>query len=373
MIREPLALATAVVALAGISFWLGGRFAWARKLSPTLLVILLGAALSNAGLVAAKSPVYAFIAGPLTSLAIVWLLLAVDLRDLRRAGPRMLAAFGLGVLGTVLGALAATVAFRSSFGADAWKLAGTLTGTYSGGGLNFVAVGRAVELPESLFAAATAADNVLTAVWIGATLVLPVWLGRYYVQAPAAPEGRKPQDFHALLESARFSLSSLGALAALGLGLVLAAENVAAYLPGPTIIWLTTLALLAGHLPIVRRLEGALFLGTFALTLFFAVLGIWSRVAEVLAVGVEVFYFTALVVLVHGVVIYGGARLLRLDIETTSVASQAAVGGPSTALALAVSRERSELALPGTVVGLLGYAIGNYAGLTVAALVRSLG
>ena len=50
-------------------------------------------------------------------------------------------------------------------------------------------------------------------------------------------------------------------------------------------------------------------------------------------------------------------------VETTSVASQAAVGGPSPTLALATSRGWHELALPGVVVGLLGYGIGNYAGL----------
>jgi uncharacterized membrane protein len=56
-----------------------------------------------------------------------------------------------------------------------------------------------------------------------------------------------------------------------------------------------------------------------------------------------------------------------------SVASQAAVGGPSTALALAVTRGWNRLALPGVLVGLLGYAVGNYAGLAVAALVRRFG
>ncbi len=84
------------------------------------------------------------------------------------------------------------------------------------------------------------------------------------------------------------------------------------------------------------------------------------------------FWFTAIVVGVHGLLTFGLARLLRLDAETTAVASQAAVGGPSTAMALATSRGWSELALPGLLVGLLGYAVGNYAGLSVAFSVRAL-
>ncbi len=93
---------------------------------------------------------------------------------------------------------------------------------------------------------------------------------------------------------------------------------------------------------------------------------------EILRVGPEVLYITALVVFVHGIIVYGGGWLARLDIGTASVASQAAVGGPSSALALAIARDWPRLALPGIAVGLLGYAVGTYAGLGVAWLVRSL-
>jgi uncharacterized membrane protein len=84
-----------------------------------------------------------------------------------------------------------------------------------------------------------------------------------------------------------------------------------------------------------------------------------------------VFWFTTLVVAIHGVLTYGGARLARLDVETTSVASQAAIGGPSSALALAVGRDWKALVLPGIMVGLLGYAVGNYLGLGVAYWMRA--
>ena len=102
---------------------------------------------------------------------------------------------------------------------------------------------------------------------------------------------------------------------------------------------------------------------------FFAVLGIYSQIGEILRVGPAVFLFTVTVVAVHGLLLYLAAWLLHFDVDTTTVASQAAVGGPSTALAVALNRKRNDLALPGVVVGLLGYAAGNYAGVAVARLV----
>ena len=124
----------------------------------------------------------------------------------------------------------------------------------------------------------------------------------------------------------------------------------------PAVLWLTTFALVVGHMRHFRTERGALQLGNLALHFFFVIIGIHSRVSEILTVGIEVFYFTLVVVGVHGLVV-----------------SQAAVGGPSSALAVAVSREWKGLVLPGIIVGLLGYAIGTYLGFGVAFLLRGLG
>ncbi len=141
----------------------------------------------------------------------------------------------------------------------------------------------------------------------------------------------------------------------------------------PSVLWLTTLALLLGHLKGFRKPPGALQLGNLALHFFFVIIGIHSRISEILSVGIEVFYYTLVVVGVHGLIIFGVGRLLKMDVGTLSVASQAAVGGPSSALAVAVSREWKGLILPGIIVGLLGYAVGNYLGLGVAYLLRGAG
>ena len=138
-------------------------------------------------------------------------------------------------------------------------------------------------------------------------------------------------------------------------------------------LWLTTLALILGHTSWFRRAEGALQLGNLTLHFFFVLIGIYSRVSEILSVGLEIFYLTLVIVGVHGLIVFGVGRLLRLDVGSLAVASQAAVGGPSSALAVAVSREWKGLMLPGIIVGLLGYALGTYLGLGVAGLVRWLG
>ncbi|MCH7876430.1 MAG: DUF819 family protein [Gemmatimonadetes bacterium] len=68
--------------------------------------------------------------------------------------------------------------------------------------------------------------------------------------------------------------------------------------------------------------------------------------------GPAVFYFTLIVVGLHGLLLFGVGRLLRLDLRTLTVASQANVGGPASAMAIATA--------------------GNYAGFAVAGIMRTL-
>ena len=381
MIQSPLALATVIAAATALAFWLDYRFPPLGKVGASMLAIIFGAILSNTGLVPASSVVYDIVLGPVTSVSIAWLLLSVDLRDLAKAGPRMTGAFAVAVTGTVVGALVAAAIYGPQFGDDTWRIAGALTGTYSGGSVNFLSVGREVGLTGTLFAGLSAADAVMTALWLAATLMLPVWIGRFY--APVAEDDHEAEEgdaqgaasddrrHHPYFVREGTSALSLANLVAAGIILVFVAEWLGQAVPGiPGILWLTTMALALGHSPLCRDARGAMQLGSVGLHFFFVLIGILSRVSEIVAVGSEVFFFTLIVVAVHGVVVFGGGKLLRLDVGTISVASQAAVGGPSSALAVAISREWRHLVLPGVVMGLFGYAVGTYLGLGVAYLLR---
>ena len=383
MIQSPLALATVIAAATALAFWLDYRFPALGKVGASMMAIIFGAILSNTGLVPVDSVVYDVVLGPVTSVSIAWLLLSVDLRDLARAGPRITGAFVVAVTGTVLGACVATVLYQSHFGDDTWRIAGALTGTYSGGSVNFVSVGREVGLTGALFAGLNAADAVVTGLWLGATLILPIWLTRFYApveepsttddeSSPGAPATGERHRHHPYFAREGLSAVGIAGLFATGLILVFVSEWLGTVVPQvPSILWLTTLALALGHSPLYRDAPGAMQLGSVGLHFFFVLIGILSRVSEIAAVGFEVFFFTLIVVGVHGVFVLGIGKLLRLDIGSVLVASQASVGGPTSALAVAISREWKHLVLPGVVVGLLGYAVGTYLGLGVAYLLRT--
>lgn len=380
MIAATLPLAALIAALAALAFVLDQNVPALSKLGASLLTLVLGALVSNLGVVPATSPVYDVIAGPVTYVAIAWLLLSVNLGDLKKAGSKMVGAFFLAVSGIALGSFVAALVFGAGLDGEGWRLAGVFTGTYTGGSVNFVAVGQGLEMPAHMWAGVTAADALTTGIWMAATLLIPVWFGRFFPAVPreytelSEEQKNSNANHHPFFSPAALSAKDLAVLFAVGLGLLAAADLTSRFIPQvPSVLWLTTYALIVGHTRWFHRAEGALQLGTMALHLFFVVIGIWSRVSEIMALGMVVFFFTLVVIGVHGLWTYGVGRLLKLDVATLTIASQASVGGPSSALAVAVAREWPGLVLPGIIVGLLGYATGTYLGFGVAYLVRGLG
>jgi uncharacterized membrane protein len=375
MIQNPTAVMFTLAVVVLGSLLIEERFQFGRALGSALLAIVLAALLTNVGVLPAASSAYDAIGGIGVNVAITLILLGVDVRSVGRAGPRMLVAFLLGGVGTAVGAIIGALFLRDAIGPETWKLAGQFTGTYTGGGVNMVAVGQALETSDELFAAAVAADNVTTTLWMMATLAIPTVLGRWWPRAAAHeadPRRALPTMSHDFNNSRRVvTLRDTAALAVLVTGVLwLSASLVAAVPRVPRVLWLTTLALTAAQTPIARSLAGGPLLGNLVLHLFLAGLGAQSVIVGILRVGPAVFYFTVVVVAAHALLLFGVGRALRIDLATLAVASQANVGGPASAMALASAKGYTDRLVPGVAVGLLGYAVGNYLGFAVSALLR---
>jgi len=268
-------------------------------------------------------------------------------------------------------------------GPETWKLSGQFTGTYTGGGANFAALGRAFDTSPDLFSAATAADVIITAIWMMVCLAVPVLLGR--PKGTAQPErspgkGDNPHEEkpvtleRTLNDTVRpVSLRDAAALVVVAVGAVWGAGFLSGVIPLiPEVLWLTTLVLVMAQVPAIKGLPGGALFGNYLILLFLASNGARSVIANLVAMGPPVFYYAIITVALHGVVIFGVGRLARLDLATLAVASQANVGGAASAIALASARGYHDRLVPGVAVGLVGYAVGNYLGMAVGLFMRGL-
>ncbi|MEM1246894.1 MAG: DUF819 family protein [Acidobacteriota bacterium] len=348
-----------------------------RPLGTALLVIVVTAIVANLGIIPTGSqpvPLYGVLFHEVAWMAIFWLLLEVNLKKVLRAGRDMIVLYLTGSLGVALGAFVGMLAIGGTarLGDKAPVLAGMFTGTYTGGSVNFMAIASQYEFTEGpLLLAANAVDAAMTTVWMAITVVVPTWWiarrSNSGAQTTAAASAEEDGDRQAIHPMDLSLLLLLGGLAVWG------SEEIAARLAGlgfelPAILVLTTLGLIAAQFEAVGKLRGARTLGLFGVYLFLATIGALCdarALAASGATGLWILAFVCIVLAVHTAVLLPVAALLKADPGVVAVASQANVGGGSSALALARSLGRSDLVLPGILVGSLGSALGTYLGVLV--------
>ena len=245
-----------------------------------------------------------------------------------------------------------------------------LTGTYTGGSINFNAVALEYGFQENgvLYAGTIAVDNVITTLWIVVTLALPHFMQRIW-KASRSASSEVENQIESEESKAGMSLTGLAWLLFLGIAGFHLSELINLALPGvPFILILSTLGILLAQVKFITRLPGSHELGLYLVYLFLAVIGAYcelSAVAELKEVGITLILFTGIAVLLHGLltILLGG--LVYRDWQMIAIVSQANIGGGTTAIALAETFKRKELALPAILVGTLGNALGTYLGFLV--------
>lgn len=375
---EILAVLLATVALAD---WLGRR-PGLRMLGGALIVILLAGLAANLGVIPLASEgiaVYDQLLGTAAPVSIFLLLLNARLRSLADAGLPMLVLFAFAALGTVIGVLVAGWLLAAPGWMGEWygPLSGMFAATYIGGGANFNALALHYDFMETgnLYAAAAVADHVMTVVWIALLLALPQWMGWFLrvSQAPGSYAVENPEQA-VRTTGRRPYLQDLAVLMALGVGAFVVSEELAAWVTEvagvevPSILILTTIALVLAQFEPIARLRGTQLLGMYGAYLFLAALAAYCEVAalrELGWIGVRLLLFVVILIGIHGAVVLLAGRLMRRSAEMVAVASVATVGGSTVVLPLVERFQRQDLLLPGIILGTLGNLLGTYIGFTL--------
>jgi uncharacterized membrane protein len=384
VIHDPYQLTAVFLGVILLSVWLDSKYEWARKISPVVLILFFAGLLSNIGLIAKRSPIYDGLADFTVPFAVCLILFTVKLEDLKKVGGPLLAAFVIACVGTMVGVLVAGLALdprlAEILGRDAWKLAGPFTGTYTGGSLNFFALWDGLEIGKpDLFAAANAVDNMtlfpLFAFWV----MVPTWCGRWFPVARFwGAVGRDADDVRERDTPPELRVVDLVALSFAALAIIVVSglvkeHLIAGFLPSlPTILIVTTLALVLAQFRFVARLGGAYELGNLSFYLFFCAVGAMINLKMAIVLSPILFLYVMVIMVVHMMTVYGVGRLLRLDIRVLTIASAAAKTGPPSVIALANVHGWKHLVLPGVAMGLLGYAVGNYLGFAAAYMMKAL-
>jgi uncharacterized membrane protein len=351
---------------------------WGEAIGGALTVILLGALFANLNIIPTASnaiPLYSAIFTYIAPLSIFYLVLGVNLQEVRNAGLPMIALFLLGSAATVIGVIVSyyIIGPSSALGEFASPMAGMIAGTYSGGSINFNAVAMHYKVNETgmLYAGAIAVDNVITTIWVIATLMIPkvmqyIWPGKKIITSTEY----STVDQTDTKDDPKEHFAELYFLIPLGFVVFIVTEWVAQIIPQiPSILTITTIGIILAQVSWFKKLKMARNLGLYLVYLFLVVIGAFCEldaIGQLGDIGLTLMLFFGLSIVIHGGIMLTVGRMFFTDWQMIAIASQANVGGGTTAMALAQSMGRKELIVPSILIGSLGGAIGTYIGFSVA-------
>ncbi len=356
---------------ASFGIWAEQNTVWGGKLSAVVISILFTFLLSNFSIIPTTAPTYDIVWSYLVPLAVPLLLFKANIRRIiKEAGPTLIA-FTIGSVGTVVGTI---IAFKTiPLGEEGWKLAGIFCSTYIGGSMNYVASSEALQLHSSdLLTAGVAADNLVMTLYFLLLFAIPSmgFFKKYFknVHQQEAEKAENPDQPET--ENDNPGLMDLGQ--ALSIGFIVTAIGFLLQdiigIKGSAILIITLLVItIATIFPKqMNQIKGADMIGTFLMQIFFAAIGASANIIIVLKVGPVLFLFAGLILLVHLLFILVFGKLFKLDLAEIVIASNANMGGPTTAAAMAVGRKWKSLVIPAILCGTLGYAIATFIGVGLA-------
>lgn len=384
------ALWAIIVGGAAFSILLEQKYKWASAVSGVAIALIFAMTLSNIGIIPTEAPAYNIVWGYVVPLAIPLLLMQCDIKKIGKESGSILILFLVGSIGTTMGTLIAYFIFKNRI-PELEGISAMMTGTYIGGTVNFAALAGTFHVSSGMISAATVADNLLMVLYFFVLLSIPsISFFKKHFKHPYLDEIEKNHTISTSLDywkPKQIALKDIACATAVAFIIVAISQSLAALLgsviPKSNIIWnmlntllsnqyfiITTISIIcaSGFPQIFGAIAGTQELGTFLIYLFFFVIGAPASLPEIIKNSPLLLAFSAVIVFVNMIVEFTFGKLFHFHLEDIILASNANIGGPTTAVAMAISKGWVELVGPVMLVGTMGYVIGTYIGILIGTI-----
>ncbi|KAI3519491.1 hypothetical protein L1887_08660 [Cichorium endivia] len=360
---------TALFSIGAIGSW-SENTKIGNMLSGALVSTLIGLAASNLGVISCEAQAYPIVLEYLLPLAVPLLLFRADLFRVVRSTGKLLLAFLIGSVATTIGTVVAywMVPMRP-LGQEGWKIAAALMGRHIGGAVNYVAIAEALEISPSVLAAGLAADNVICAVYFATLFALAAKI------PPEGPTSTTDVEQEVKSESAsKLPLLQSATALAVSFAICKIGSFITKYfaIPGGSLPAITAVVVvLATTFPkqFAQLAPAGEVMALILMQIFFTVIGASGNIWNVITTAPSIFLFALVQLAVHLAVILGLGKLFRFDLKLLLLASNANVGGPTTACGMATAKEWTSLIVPAVLAGIFGIAIATFLGVAFGSYV----
>lgn len=370
------------------------HWTWAQKIGTVVLAYAVGIILALSGAcsfevgtaaAATFGKVQSLIMSVAVPLAIPLMLFNCDFKLWTKALPKTIWALVGGVAAVVISVVTGYLIFRNQGVPEIETVSAMMTGIYTGGTMNFNALGASLGVDKSVMAIVLAFEMVLTTPYIFFIIG-----GGYKLFRKILPyddvtrRGRRDSEDIPTsdVENYRgmFRKGNAGGMF-LGLGLsvlfLAVGAGLSLLITGKlnelvVILTITTLAIIASFFKKVRELPKTFELGMFFILIFSVIVAslfdIHSLNGGAMMIGALVAWIMVMSALIH----LAFCRIMKVSGDLFTVGQVALLCSPPFVPPVVGAMKNKKVLLSGIVIGLVGYAIGTYLGVAIAWLLPLL-
>jgi uncharacterized membrane protein len=363
-----------------VIIWACIRYPLLDKIGMIILCYATGLILGNSGIMPAGiAGIQEQICEATVALSLPLLLFSLDLRQWVHLAGKTILSMGLATLSIIL-VSATGLIFLS--GADNWKLMGMAVGVYTGGTPNLAAIKTALDVDPELFLTFHTYDIFISLLCViffitVAQRVCHLFLPRFNhseAEGGIREHGEDIDEYKGMLQTSSlkgFGVALLLSGAIVGISVGLSQLFPKAQSTAITILSITTLGIAGSFVPRIRNIRKSFQLGMYLIMIFCLTVSSMSSLERLVNLDLPLLGYVSLCVFgslgLHGLL----CRIFKIDTDTFIITSASAICSPPFVPVVAAALKNKTIILSGLTTGIIGYAIGNYLGISMAYIIHT--
>lgn len=363
------------------------KFGWAKKIGTVIMAYAVGIIAALLGILPTGSEPGAETLESLQKtlmnvavpLAIPLMLFNSDFKLWTKSLPKTMAVLIGGLVSILVAVVSGFFIFRNAGIPQFDRVAAMMTGIYTGGTMNFSALGTMLEVDPSLITLTLTFEEIATFPFIVFIVAGGYKFFRWLLPAKqsddAAVENTEAVDaesfenYRGMLQPKTFGKMTLGLLLSLGIlaigaGLSLLITHKLNELI--VILTITTLAIIASFSPKVRNLPKTFELGMFFILIFSVVVASKFDIHQIDSSSLKILWFILFVMLTSIILHLIICKIFKVEGDLFTVGHISLLCSPPFVPPIVEALGNRKVLLSGIVIGLAGYAAGNYLGVLIA-------
>lgn len=366
-----------------LAIWLCYRYQFINKIGAVVLCYIGGITIGNSGLLPAD---FDSLQKTLSEVSIVtalpFLLYSMDIKKWSRLAGKTILSFALATAAIVIVAFIAYIGIKN-YREDGWKLAGMAIGVYTGGTPNLAAIKAALGVDATTFIIFHTYDTIISLIYIIFCATVAQRLFLKFLPAfkkngdGNGESGFDTEDIHAFAGIFTAKTIPLLALALLiTVGIIIASVGTSLLFPKQyattiIILMITSLGIGLSFIKKIRSIEKTFQTGMYIIYVFCVTVGSMANFSLIVNINYPLLVFVTFSVFagmsLHAFFCY----IFKVDADTFIITSVSAVCSPPFVPVVAAGLKNKEVIISGITTGIIGYAVGNYLGISLAYLFQA--